>query len=542
MTFLLMLPRRHRIGFIAMLYLSAVSGVTQTLAFTYLAGSTPAARQAFGRQMDALGRQLTYLYPLPLRVDTLAGYVEWRGLGLLPLAFAFWAVLAGAGGTRGDEERGLVEIWLATGLPRPRFLLARCGAFALAALGVALIASACIELASLVAGSPFAFDRLLALLLVDAVIGVWCYAFTALVAQVAAPARRAAAVAGAILLALYLIDALGRAGGALAPYRGISPFYYVDRTTALAPGGAFDGAATAGLAITAALLAALAVLAFAARDLGAPLVRRARPARPPVLAPDPNPLLRAPILAALYEQRAGLLAWVAGALILCAFLASLAKTVVQTLRDVSGLGGYLAPIEHHANITQAFVGFFVFPVLQLLLAIYAVTAVARWSADDAEGRLELILSAPIRRERVVIERAGALLLGAALLIAAGVLGTALVAAQQGLGVNLADLAGAGAALLPFALSFGAVGAAIAGRSPRLAVPLLSAVAIAGYLLQQIAPLFKWPDWVGNLSPFALYGDPLDNGIFWGGFYVLLALVVAGFGVGALALRRRDVGS
>ncbi len=541
MTLLRMLLPMHRRGFIAVAALGSAGGCLQALAFKTLAGSTPAAHRAFGQQMESLGRQLTYLLPVPFHVETLAGYVEWRGLGFLPLVFGFWAVLAGAGGTRGDEERGLVEAWLATGLPRWRFLLARFGVFALVALGAILVIAAWTELGAIGTGSALAFDRLLELLLLDVVIAVWCYAFTALVAQLVAPVRSATAVAGVILLALNLVNGLGRAGGQLASYRGISPFHYVDRTTALAPGGTFDAAATAGLGVTAVLLGILAVLAFGARDLGAPLFRRAQPSRPPVLVPDPNPLLRVPVLASIYEQRIGILAWAAGLLILGAFMASLVKSVVKAMRDAGGFGNYLAEIERHANINQAFIGAFIFPVLQLLLAVYAVTMVARWAADDAEGRLEMILSAPVPRLRVVIERSGALLLCMVLLIAAGVLGTMLVASAQGLGLGAAALVGAGA-LLPFGLSFGALGAAIIGRFPRLAVPLLTAIAAASYFLQQIPPLFRWPDWVANLSVFALYGDPLDNGVLWDGLYALVAIIVAGFGVGILALQRRDIGS
>jgi ABC-2 type transport system permease protein len=436
-----------------------------------------------------------------------------------------------------------VGSWLAAGLGRSRLLLARCGAFALAALAAAAVGAAFTELASAATGSALPADRLLEVMLLDAVVGTWSYAFTALVAQVVAPARTAAGVAGAVLLFLNLLNGLGREGASLAPYRPLSPFYYVDRTTALAPGGSFDLPAAALLAATAALLAVLAAAAFRARDLEGSLLRRRPPPRPPVRLPDPNPLLRLPVLAPLYEQRLGLLAWAAGLLVLGAYLASIVKAVVRLVTgDAAGFAGYLALLQRHGGLEAAFVGAAVFPVLQLLLAVYAVTAVGRWAAEDSEGRLEMALSAPVHRWRVVLERGATLLAGVALLSLAGVAGTALVGAAQGLGLPAAGLLRAGALLLPFALSVGALGAALAGRIPRGAVALLSAFAIASYLLQQFAPLFRWPSWVGDLSLFGLYGDPLNQGVRWGGLWAMLAVVAVGFGAAVLALERRDVGT
>jgi ABC-2 type transport system permease protein len=357
-----------------------------------------------------------------------------------------------------------------------------------------------------------------------------------------ASSRTATAVAGGLILALYLVNALGRTGGQLGSYRGLSPFYAVDRTTALAPGGTFDAAATAGLAAAAGLLALVAALVFVRRDLGAALFRRIGATRPPVLTPDPNPLLRVPVLAPLYGQRVSLLVWTAGIAVLGAYLATLVRPVAQLLQGAAGLASYVAALERHGSLGQALLGTIVFPVIELVLAVYVVTVIAGWSSDDTEGRLEMVLAAPVQRWRIVLERAGVLLASVLLMVVAGVAFTALVASGQALGVDAGSLVGAGVALLPFGLSVGAVGAAITGSFPRLAVPVLAALAVLSYFLQEIAQLFSWQSWVTNLSVFSLYGDPLNDGVFWSGLCALLAIVVVGFGVATVALQRRDVGS
>src|SRR4029079_15748035 len=97
-------------------------------------------RAAFGEQMLVLGKQLSYLLPDPVQLDTMGGYLTWRAFGSLTLIFAIWAILASTGAGRGEEERGLPEHWLASGVSRVRWLLTRTAAFVAVAL-IALIST-----------------------------------------------------------------------------------------------------------------------------------------------------------------------------------------------------------------------------------------------------------------------------------------------------------------------------------------------------------------------------------------------------------------
>jgi putative exporter of polyketide antibiotics len=95
-------------------------------------------------------------------------------------------------------------------------------------------------------------------------------------------------------------------------------------------------------------------------------------------------------------------------------------------------------------------------------------------------------------------------------------------------------------MVPFALTFAAVGALLAGWRPRLSVVTLSTIAVISYLVFQLGPLFKWPDWADNLSVFQLYGTPLITPVFVGGLIAMLAIVIVGFGSAGVVLARRDV--
>jgi putative exporter of polyketide antibiotics len=97
-----------------------------------------------------------------------------------------------------------------------------------------------------------------------------------------------------------------------------------------------------------------------------------------------------------------------------------------------------------------------------------------------------------------------------------------------------------ALLVPFGLTFAAVGAVLAGWRPRVATVVLATITVISYLVFQLGPLLKWPDWADNLSVFQLYGTPLITPVFVGGLIAMLAIVVVGFGSAGIVLARRDV--
>jgi len=530
--------RFHRTGLIASAAIGGLNGILQSLGFKAIAGTSEAARRQFGLQMQLLGRQVSYLVPLPVHPETLAGYVQWRVFGFLPLVFGFWALMAGSGVIRGDEERGLLELWLGSGISRARLTAARAAAFVLAVAGAILIACILMEFGANAAGSPLPVAGLLADGAALLALSATCFAIALLVAQLA-DSRRAAAGAGAIvLLGLFLLNSLGRTLDGPAHFRGLSPFCSADQPNGRSPGGHVDWASTIGLSLAAVALIGLAGLAFARRDLGSGLVRRHPVERPPVHEPSSNPLLRVPVLATIYEQRIGLLAWIVSIALLAVFQTSLAKSLADIVNSIPAFRAY---VSGQGDLNRAVISVFWFGTVLLLLAIFAITQVSRWTSDDADGRLEMVLSEPVAHWRVALEREGALLIATALIATAGSLVTFWVADLEGIGLGVGPVLLATAMLLPFGLTFGSLGAALSGWIPRATVLVLSAYAVVAYFLTQLAPLFKWPAWAENLSVFHLYGTPLTTGVYWTGLWILLAVIGVALTIGLLSFQRRDLG-
>jgi len=302
-------------------------------------------------------------------------------------------------------------------------------------------------------------------------------------------------LAGVFLMGLFLLNSFSRTNEALQTVRWLSPFAYYDATDA-----------------------------------------------PPVRTPSTNPLLRTAGLVSLYEQRAGLATWLLGVTLLAALFVSLAKQVVDLMLGTDGLRPILeAMTRAGANAHEAFLGFAWFGPLQLLLALFVVTQVGRWAAEDTDGRLEMVLSTPTPRWRIVVERAVALVVACSLIATLGAAATALTSASLGVALSASGLASAAFALVPLCLSFGAIGALMTGWAPRMAVPVLTTFAVASYFLQQLDQLFKLPEWTLTVSPFQLYGAPLASGVNWPGLWGLLGITAVGFALAIRAMRTREIG-
>jgi ABC-2 type transport system permease protein len=519
------------VGFIAP-YSSAAS---------YLAAaSTPALRESFGRQTTALGPQLAYLIPLPIRPDTVAGYMWWKGIAWLTLVFAAWGLAAAAGLVRNDEERGLTETWLASPLGRVGLLLSRSAAFAVAALA-AVAVTALGTAAGLAAGkAPVAAPALLGQGAALLGITLACFGIGLAAAQLVATRMGAVVLGGVVLLALYVVDALARVNPGLDGVAVISPFHLADLTTAVVPGGRFDAGGTLALFAIAAVFVALAALGFRRRDLHAALLVRPATENPVLRLPSSNPLLGRPVLRTLWEQRWGLVGWTVGTMVGAGLVVSIARSTGKLLASVSGFQRFIRAAGTDSAAT-AVVSSVWLSIAALILAAYAIAQTSRWAGEDAGGRLEMQIAQPVARWRVVAERCATLAAGALLISVLGSLVAAAAAPSQGVHLAIGSLCVATALLVALALSFGALGALVISRLPRLAVPVLAVVAVAGFYIPLLAPLFKWPDWVLDVSLFHLYGTPLTTGVYWTGLWVMVAIVVIGFGGAMAAMRVREVG-
>jgi len=540
MTAIVLALRLGRWGMVGFGLAALVATLVNTFAFFEVAGPTAATRSAFGKTMTALASQLVVMLAPPVRPDTVAGYVEFRGFHSVAILFAIWALASATAFVRGDEERGLVEASLATGVSRIALVASRVVAFAIA-LAVAAAAAGGGFVAGVVTGhETVPVTGLIEECALLVAIGLASYSIALLVAQLA-PARAATAVAGALLLALFLVNSLSRVFESLSTWRWLSPFRYYDLSQPLPPGGHFDARAFAVLVAISVIAGAAAAVALEVRDLGSALINLPARSRPATSAVARAAAWRYPVARGLYERWIGIAAWAAGMAVLAAVLVALTRTIVQVLLSIPALLPYLT-IFVRQQVYPGVLGFTWFNVAQLLLAAFAITYVARWAAEDTDGRLELTLSQPISRAAVVVERMAILVAGG--LVIAAVSGVVLYVAshQQGIDLNPGRLVAASLMLVPFALVFAGAGSLLAAWNPRAAVGVLGAFAFASYLDTELGTIYKLPLWLQDLSAFKLFGTPLLTGIDWRNLALMLVLALAGTATSILLMQRRDVGA
>ena len=540
MTGVLLGLRLGRWGLVGFSLTAFVWNLTQAIGFYLVVGHTLAERAAFGASIATIAARFVAIVPPPIRPDTVGGYVEFRGFHELAIIFSVWALASAVGFARGDEERGVIESTLAAGQSRIAIVASRAASFAIA-----------ITIASIAAGAAFVVGvaanhdtveplRVIEVCVLLVAIGLASYGVALLVAQLAAP-RSAAVSAGVVLLGLFLLNSLSRQFDSLSTWRWLSPFRYYDLSQPLPPGGYFNAGGLLVLVGIAVLTVAGAALAFERRDLGASLFRLPSRTRPPVRDVVASPWWSVPVARGLYDQRVSLLIWCIGLAAVAVLFVSLTRSIVQVLLSVPTLLPYLGGFVRQ-QVYPAALGYIWFTFAELLFAAFAIVQVARWSAEDTDGRLEMVLSRPVSRAAVVVERIVVLIACTGLMAAVSGATLDYASHSNGIDLNGSRLVAASLLLVPFALVFAGAGSLLAAWNPRAALALVGAFTAASYLDTELGPIFKLPLWLQDLSAFKLFGTPLVTGIDGRNLALLLLLACAGVGSSILLMERRDVGA
>ena len=181
----------------------------------------------------------------------------------------------------------------------------------------------------------------------------------------------------------------------------------------------------------------------------------------------------------------------------------------------------------------------------LLLLLFAIGAGARAIAGEEEKQtLDILLSTPIARRRVVIDKFVAMLLAGALLSVLLWLSIPILGPPFDLNPSLVDLAAASFMCYLLAMAFGSIALAIGCATGRraLAVGVTAGIAAGAWLLDLLVPAIDSISWLQQLSPFHYYlqPEPMMNGIGWGGSAVLAGIAVVAFGAALVLFERRDL--
>jgi ABC-2 type transport system permease protein len=513
------------------------------------ATATPAVVTAY----LSLVRILSFLGD-PYAMNTPEGYITFRYMETAwPLLLSLWPILAGARLVRGEEERGTMDVLLATPEPRTRLLLEKVGALLLALLVIAvLFALGVVGGEAALGGGHVDFARALLAGLNLSLLAFFFGMVALLISQLTASRRAAAGWASGLLLLSLLLDMTGReVSGSWLPY--LSPFYYYNLNRPLLPG--FPDQPLAAL-----LLVGLAVLClvgstvlFARRDIGRSTFEwqreraRGQSGTQQVLRSlsraEREVSTRAVSLHTLSADGWGAFWWLLGMVAFCAALEFITpafqKAFNQAVQQTPWLTKYLFDTPTDTN--AALLGTMVFAFVPALVVILALTLALKWSSDLENGRLELIFSTPQSRPRVLLERFGANLL--VVLLAPVLTWLALTIGAQLLNLNVSQgrlLAASFSTLPPALITMGLI-YALAGRLRYGAVlGIVTAYLVLSYLQESLEGNIQFPNWFMSLSIFHLYGNPIFQGMNWTNFLGMTGVGIALLVIGLVQFRYADI--
>ncbi len=173
---------------------------------------------------------------------------------------------------------------------------------------------------------------------------------------------------------------------------------------------------------------------------------------------------------------------------------------------------------------------------------FAVTQANRWSADEEDGRLELVLSTPQPRLRVLLGRFAALTTATVIVGVLTLAATAVASAATGLQLDGGNVAAATLSMIPLGLLVAAIGYLLSGwLRTALDTGLLSFLLVIWFFISFVGPGLNWSDATLRLSALYYYGTPLLHGLPLLDTLGVLAVAGAALALALVRFVRKDIG-
>ena len=506
--------------------------------------TTPEARE----QLASLAANFAWNADV-VAVTTIGGYATWK-IGVFIFLIAIWPLLAGSRMLRGEEDRGSLDVLLSLPRPRMRVAVEKLAAMWTALLAMGLLIGLVVFAGGRKFGGEFGLgDALLFglnLALVCAVFG----SLALLISQFTQERGPAAGWTAGLLLLFIVLDMVRRVVSNSEWISRVSPIYYYNLSKPLVPGYGVNAGAMVFLLALAVFLGGAAVWLFARRDVGGtvPLPRWLR-------LPERTASRALPVrdwsLRSVYARGLGMIAmptlwWTLGIAGFAGWMVFVVQLMEERLSSLLSSSPTMIDLIKNlgggdAGVNAGFLSAMFF-FLPLFLMAFAVTQVNGWSADEQDGRLELVLAAPQRRTWVLLGRFAALGTATVVIAVITLLASAAAAAAAGLNLDSGNLAAATLGMIPLGLLVAAIGYLAAGWLRTAAdTGLLSFVLAAWFFISFIGPELSWPDSTLRLSAFYYYGTPLLHGLQLTSVLSVLGVTALALGVGTLRFSRKDIG-
>ncbi|MFT4200380.1 ABC transporter permease [Gordonia sp. (in: high G+C Gram-positive bacteria)] len=452
-----------------------------------------------------------------------AAIASWRA-GLFMIAtMAVCAVLMVTRLTRKEEELGRVELVRAARTGR----LAPTTAAVLVAAGFSLLVG--VAMAGLMSSAGATGNQAALVGAQYACTALAAAGLAALTAQVATTARLANLLAVSVVLGGYVVRGIGDATGATWLH-WTNPVGWAER---MDPFGAGDWWPAVWCLVLFVACVGAAAWVNGHRDLDGGLV-----------APRPGPPSSSiASIEHLVERlnRGSFLGWMIGIGVFAVLIGVLVNAAASLSSDNPQMLDYLHKLGGPGALSKVFLAV-IMTYLGFAAAAWAVTAMTRVRADEAQGRTEVLLATPVSRTRYLADQVALVAVGiTVLLLVAGLLvglGAGAVTGQWS--TMLSDAVRGAAVQIPAALVLGLALVAVYGAAPRLTVGAGWALVVGAFLLGPMGELFGLPSWLRSLSPFTHLPTVPSEAVSWPPVLILLALAVLFAVAGVWRFSRRGI--
>jgi ABC-2 type transport system permease protein len=510
--------RTHRRGMLVWVFALVASMVGTAVAVAGLY-TTPEKIHSYAQAVTA-GDALVAVNGRVEGIDSLGGIIQDEFGFLAAFLLPLLGISLIAQVTRHEEEAGRLETVLggriARHVPVLAGLIVASAAICVTAIAFAVGLTAC--------GVPAARSALYA-----ASLGALAFAFAGLaglLAQVTLHSRGVYTWSLLVLAMAYLFRGVGDVRKSWVTW--LSPLGWAEKAASF---GAMRWWTLLIPLAVGGLLAALAVLVAARRDLGSSLLRGGAGSG------RASTWLRSPVGLATAIHRPAVLGWLAGALVIGGMMGALARQFVDAvagnaaMAQAIGLSG-AQPEDGFVALTQLYIA--------IIAMGYAVQAVGNLRGEETAGRLEHRLSGTLSRMRWLAAHGIVIVTGLVVIVVVpSVVLASTTAWSMGTRVDVGRVVGAGAAYLPAELLVGGLALALFGLKPRAFPAGWAAFAFVAFLAF-LGPGLKLAGWVLDLTPTTHVGNP-PLGTVEALPSVLLAAIAAALGVaGAVGFRRRGV--
>jgi ABC-2 type transport system permease protein len=253
------------------------------------------------------------------------------------------------------------------------------------------------------------------------------------------------------------------------------------------------------------------------------------------------------VVAQLHERRRSLLSWGLPIGLWSAFVVAIYPSVEdalgraissypESLKQAFGIAE-LTSVEQYLNAEMLSL------IVPLAVGYLAVRSVASGLSGAAEsGRLDVLLSAPVSRRRLVASGFAAAAVELAAVLAVSLLICLLGGLLSGAGLSFGLALAGYANVWPLALLFAAFGVVATAWSLRTSVVTgsVAGVLVAMYVVDLVGRLDTGLDWIRYGSVFRYYGRAIEDGIDPLAFVGIAAVALGVAAVGALLFERRDI--